>query len=67
MTQRYDVLSPRPKKDGGTYFMKIGAAFTSKDGEGFSISLDALPIPDKDGKVWLSMKPAKPREERDAF
>jgi hypothetical protein len=57
---RYDVVTPRPGKDGQTYWMKIGAAFPSKDGEGFTISLDALPLPDKDGKVWLKM--SKPRE-----
>lgn len=56
---RYDVLSPRPKKDGGTFWLKIGAAFPAKDGNGFTVALDALPIPDKDGKIFLKVSEPK--------
>jgi hypothetical protein len=63
MTTRFDVLSPRPGKDGKTYWLKVGAQFLSKDGQGWTIKLDALPLPDKEGNIWLSCK--EPRE-RDA-
>lgn len=60
MTTRFDVLSPRPGKDGKTYWLKLGAQFPSKDGQGWTIKLDALPLPDKNGDIWLSCK--EPRE-----
>jgi hypothetical protein len=60
MTTRFDVLSPRPGKDGKTYWLKVGAQFQSKDGAGWTIKLDALPLPDKEGNIWLSCK--EPRE-----
>lgn len=57
---RYDLLSPRKKKDGGTYWHKVGAAF-SRDAGGFSLSFDSLPLPDAEGKVMLLM--SEPREQ----
>jgi len=63
MTTRFDVLSPRPGKDGKTYWLKVGAQFLSKDGQGWTIKLDAYPLPDKEGNIWLSCR--EPRE-RDA-
>ena len=60
---RYDLIIARPGKDGKSYFMKIGAMFPSKDGEGFAIKLDALPLPDKDGNIWI--KASRPREKED--
>lgn len=61
MAQRYDVLSPRPKKDGTTYWMRIGIGFARDDG-GVMVSLDALPIPDKDGKVALLVSIPRERD-----
>ena len=61
MTDRYDVISPRPRKDGQTFWLKIGMMIPSKEGNGFSLKLDALPLPDKDGNIWLKIAP--PREE----
>ena len=60
MTDRYDVLTPRPGKEK-TYWLKIGMMVPSKDGAGFSLKLDALPLPDRDGNIWLKISP--PREE----
>lgn len=54
MSNRYDVLVPRPGANGKTFFMKIGAMFPSKDGgDKFSIKLDALPLPNEKGEIWL--------------
>jgi hypothetical protein len=58
MTSRYDILSGRTDKDGKKRWTKIGAAecrgrgldqcmwppISSKQGEGFSIKLEALPL-----------------------
>lgn len=59
---RYDLLSPRPRKDGKTFWAKIGAAFP-KDNGGFSLVFDALPLPDNEGRVTVLMSEAKPRED----
>lgn len=58
---RFDIVSPRPKKDGGTYWLKIGQMFPAKDGEGYSIKLDAIPLPNEKGEVWI--KAFVPREQ----
>ena len=58
---RYDLCSPRPKKDGGTFWHRVGTMFPSDKG-GFSIFLDSLPIPDKDGR--LVVKAFEPRDKQ---
>ena len=44
MTDRMDVVAPRQGKDGKTYYSRLGIAFATKNG-GWSISLEALPLP----------------------
>ncbi len=56
---RYDLCSPRPKRDGGTHWHRVGTMFPSDKG-GFSIILDSLPLPDKDGR--LVVKAFEPRD-----
>ena len=57
---RLDVLSPRPKRNGGTHWIRIGAAFP-RDGGGYQLLLDALPLPDADGRCSLLL--AEPRDQ----
>jgi hypothetical protein len=59
---RYDLISPREGKDGKTRWLKIGAAFP-RDKGGFSLVLDALPLPDKDGRVSLLMTEPLPKDD----
>jgi hypothetical protein len=47
---RLDACVPRKKKDGGTYWVKIGSIWTKDDG-GVSMEFDALPLPDESGRV----------------
>lgn len=58
MAKVHDVTTPRPGKDGETFWHKIGSTFTSKNGaEGeLSMKLDSLPLPNEKGEVWLSLK-----------
>lgn len=59
MNKRYDVCAPRAKKDGSTFWVRVGTAF---DGEkGIGIEFDALPLPDKEGRV--SVRLFEPREK----
>lgn len=60
MAQRYQLVSPRPKKDGGTFWHPVGTAW-AKDNGSFSLVFDSLPIPDKDGRVMVLM--SEPRQQ----
>lgn len=60
MTRPFTVSTPRKRKDGKTFWLKIGAAWPRDDG-GFKVDLDALPIADAEGKVTLLISP--PRED----
>ena len=53
MSTRFDISSPRPKKDGGTYWVKIGTAFANE--KGTQLIFDALPLPDKEGRVVANL------------
>lgn len=57
----FDLVSPRPQKDGSTRWFKVGAAFP-RDKGGFQLVFDALPLPDNEGRVSLMMWEAKPRD-----
>jgi len=63
MTTRYDAVISRKDKDGKSRYTKIGAAFPSKQGDGFNIVLDALPMPNAEGQAWISLFAPKPRED----
>ena len=60
---RFDLLSPRKGKDDKTRWFKVGAAFP-RDKGGFSLTFDALPLPDAEGRVTLMMWEAQERDER---
>lgn len=59
MAKRYDVLTPRAKKDGGTYWHRVGIAFEGE--KGINILFDSLPLPDKDGRCSVSLFEPKPK------
>ncbi len=63
MTARYDAVISRKDKDGKSRYTKIGAAFPAKQGGGFNIVLDALPMPNAEGQAWISLFVPKPRED----
>lgn len=64
MTDRYDVVTSRKDKDGKFRSTKIGAAFVK--GDRINVVLDALPIGNSEGQAWLTLFPAKQREEGEA-
>jgi hypothetical protein len=57
--QRLDALAvtERTQKDGSTktFFSRVGAAFPTKDGTGYTVILDSLPLSGK-----LLLKPPLP-------
>jgi len=52
----YNVSQAREGKEGKTFWMKVGYAF-EKDGVVSLIKLDALPLPNEKGEVWLNLFP----------
>ena len=60
---RFDLISPRPRKDGKTFWLRVGTAF-SRDKGGFSLVFDALPLPDAEGRVTVLMTEPKDQEPR---
>lgn len=68
MATRYNLVSPRPRKDGKTHWHNIGSAFP-RDKGGFSLVFDSLPLPDAEGRVTVLMTEPLPdnggqRQER---
>lgn len=61
--ERFDLLTVR-ENNGKTYFTKVGAMFPNKNGDGFSIVLEALPIPGPDGCRIVAKRP-QPRQSSD--
>jgi hypothetical protein len=49
MKKMYKVLSPITKKDGTTFWMRVGTGFPNKD-DSVNVYLDVFP---KDGKLQL--------------
>jgi hypothetical protein len=62
MAERFDVISPREGKDGKTRWIRIGAGFPK--GDRVSVVLDALPLPDKEGRVSLMLTPFVPKDQQ---
>ena len=61
---RMDVIVGR-ESNGKTYWTKIGSAWPSEKG-GFSITLDALPLPNAEGVCRMLAVEPKPRDEAPA-
>ena len=57
----FHLCVARPTADPNKpFWVRIGAAWRTKTGNGLHISFDALPLPDKDGRVTATLFP--PRE-----
>ena len=60
MSTRFDVCSPRPRKDSEKpYWHRVGTAW--QNDKGISITFDSLPIADKEGRVAVVLFEAKPK------
>lgn len=44
------AYSVRETHDGSSFYSRVGSAFPHKDGQGYSIVLDAVPV---DGRIML--------------
>lgn len=53
MAQRFNMCSPRKRKDGKTHWHPVGSAFV--DGDKTTLLFDSLPLPDEEGRVAVML------------
>lgn len=53
MVKRWDAMSAK-ESNGKTYWTRIGVMFENRSGNGFTLSLDAIPVP-SDGAYKISL------------
>lgn len=63
MTDRYDALGVREDKNGKAWFTRLGSAFPTRDGLGYTVLLDAIPAP-ADGQYKIILTVPKPKDEK---
>jgi|688.fasta_scaffold787843_3 hypothetical protein len=63
--KRLDAIVGIPNKDKSkTYWTKVGTAFESKTGNGWTLFLDFVPLHrSDDGKVMISLVEPSPKQE----
>jgi len=62
--KQFDLVQAKDsEKDGETktYWINHGIGF-HKEGKDIRIKLESLPIPDKNGEIWLNLFPKKPKD-----
>ena len=64
MKQTYKILCPIEKKEGGTYWMRLGTAFRNKD-DSINLYMDAYPT--KATHIQLREMTEEDLRRRDAF
>ena len=58
--QAYAVIKREGKDD---WWLNLGAAFVHKNGDGYNVILQALPIPNGDGQCKIVLRPPKDAED----
>lgn len=65
MSERLDAICAVPGRNGKSYWTRVGTAFRSKKGEGYTLFLDFIPVhKNEDGKLVIAL--SVPRERGDA-
>lgn len=64
MSERLDAMIVR-ESNGSKFWTKIGAAFPSRQGDGYTVVLDAMPA-SVDGQYRILLMVPKPKEDRRA-
>jgi hypothetical protein len=62
MSDFWELGQFKEKRGGGKRFVRLGYAKQKDDG-GFWLTFDALPVPDKDGNVSVSVNPPRERDD----
>lgn len=65
MVDRYDALSVVEGRNGKKFWTKIGVAFPTRSGNGYSVFLDYVPVAtNEDGKIAIMLMEPKERDDR---
>lgn len=59
VTDRMDLISPKEVTGGKTIYRKVGAAWPRQNGPGWSLELEMIPLPDKEGRIRIMMLPPR--------
>ena len=62
MGKRFNVATPRPKHDGGTFWLRVGSAWQNEKGL-ITVYLDSYPIPDREGAVKMMLFEPEPNKD----
>lgn len=69
MADYYELSAPVERESQGqtkTYWInRVGVMFPAKNGDGFTILLDAVPTSAASGQIKIIAKPPRPRDDRD--
>lgn len=63
MSNRYDLVTIKKDRDGKARYTRVGTMFPSREGDGFALKFDALPLPNDKGEVWVSAFVPRERDE----
>jgi hypothetical protein len=66
MSERLEAMTVR-ESNGKSYWTKIGVAFPAKQGEGYTVLLDAMPAPVEGQFKILLREPLPPREQTQSY
>ncbi len=61
MNKRYNMVSPRARRDGKTHWHTIGSAFEGD--KGITLVFDSLPLPDAEGACRVLLMEPRDRDE----
>lgn len=64
MGKRFNVMTPRPKQDGGSWWHKVGNAFENDRGL-VTVYLDSVPVPDQEKNNKIVMMLFEPEENQE--
>lgn len=64
MTKRWDAMSAK-EVNGKTYWSRLGVMFENRSGNGFTLNLDAIPVP-TDGAYRISLFEPKENNNQQA-
>lgn len=64
-TPDYIAFHVRDGEKGKSYWTRLGAAWAHRDGDGFNIQLDVMPVRGFDGRIVLRVPKADDADEKD--
>lgn len=62
MADYFEVKTVREREGKDAVWTRVGTMWPARQGDGFSITLDALPLPGPDGSVRLIISRPKPKD-----